>query len=43
MDMYKSLGEAMDKIEAQAHKHHQKLSDKHHEAARQALVPAEAE
>jgi putative sigma-54 modulation protein len=43
MDMYKSLGEAMDKIEAQAHKHLQKLSDKHHEGARQALVPAEAE
>ena len=43
MDMYKSLGEAMDKLEAQAHKQLQKRSDKHHESAKQALLAAEAE
>lgn len=43
MDMYKSLSEAMDKIEAQAHKQLQKKGDKNHVNGKQAILATEAE
>ena len=43
MDMYKSLAEALDKLEAQAHKHLQKRSAKQQEGGKQALLAIEAD
>jgi putative sigma-54 modulation protein len=40
-DMYQSLSQVMDKLEAQTHKHHEKLSSKPHESIKSQAVVGE--